>query len=1315
MSRPIEQITWLNLVDTVGPFLAGTVLQQIFPQGLEKIETPRRQRLRSAYEEWQEAIDEADGQLSDIHSAWVRMVFEEALEFDDEVLVSDDDMPIYSPDGHDIEYSPDHVLRSQAGKNLLFVSVYAPGMRLDQPISKDWVAAPIERMKLLCRSQNVRVGLITNGEQWALINAPADNTTGHTIWHARLWWQEPVTFKAFVSLLGMRRFFGPAEDSIDQLLDRSLAEHNEVTDTLGEQVHRAVELLIQSLGRSDDDRNGELLKGIPPAELYNAGLTVMMRLVFLLCAEERELLLLGDPVYDQNYAVSTLRAKLRDDADQHGEEVLERRYDAWSRLLTVFRGVYGGFEHESMRMPAMGGSLFDPDRFAFLEGRTKGTSWKDTAAVPLPIDNRTVMLLLRSLQVLEHRGGARQLSFRGLDVEQIGHVYEGLLEYKVERVSVLTMGLIGSSKVTRPAIGLEDLEALMDAGVSKAAGELVNVTGRSKAALTKALKKETEASDLPPLVHACGGDEDLARRMQPFTALLRTDSWGVPLVYKAGSFAVTLGAGRRESGSHYTPKALTEPIVATSLRPILEAMGNQPTAEQLLALKVCDPAMGSGAFLVEVCRQLGAHVVEAWTRAEAQGNHITIDGAVVDAPGDAEMLSAELADRLVTARRLVTERCLYGVDKNPMAVDLAKLSLWLVTMAKNRPFGFLDHKLKCGDSLVGLTKAQIQAFDWKEQKRDQGPLFEGIQHTLDEANQWRRAIGDFGEFDYSEKQKVYSESENTLKGARIVGDMCIAAFFNGQKDNAREELRKQYRNQVEAWQANPASLSELEGIVEELRAGERPVPPMHWEIEFPEVFERKNPGFDVMVGNPPFLGGTKISTVLGTNYRDWIKSQYPGSGNRMDLVAYFFRRSFSLVRQSGTFGLVATNTIRQGDTRAGGLGWLAKNGAFLYSAIRRKRWPGTAVVIVSVVHGMKGTRSTSVTLDGREVDRLTAYLFDKGTSDEPNAMMVNRGSTHSGIKTYGQGFLFADDDMKANPIDLMHQLLLASKKNKERIKPYLGGKEFNDSPKHSACRFVIDFSGMTFEQAQEWPDLLEILKRKIPLERESAPAAVKASPFWRFWNEREELREWIKDSTRYLVRSETSKYHGLAFLDTSILPSQKLVAFTLKGFSDFTVLQSRSHENWSVFFGSTMKDDPVYTQGDCFETFPFPENWQTDPTLESAGKTYYEFRAELMVRNDEGLTKTYNRFHNPSNREPDILKLRELHAAMDRAVLDAYGWHDIPTDCDFLLDYEVDEETWGNRKKPYRYRWPDAVHDEVLARLLELNQKRFEEEKASNN
>jgi hypothetical protein len=148
--------------------------------------------------------------------------------------------------------------------------------------------------------------------------------------------------------------------------------------------------------------------------------------------------------------------------------------------------------------------------------------------------------------------------------------------------------------------------------------------------------------------------------------------------------------------------------------------------------------------------------------------------------------------------------------------------------------------------------------------------------------------------------------------------------------------------------------------------------------------------------------------------------------------------------------------------------------------------------------------------------------------------------------------------------------------------------------------------------------------------------------------------------------------------------------------------------------GSSLKDDLLYTPSDCFETFPFPRHPDADKALERAGADYYDFRAGLMIRNNEGLTKTYNRFHDPDERDPEIVKLRDLHAAMDRAVLDAYGWTDIHTTCEFILDYDNDEdETDGQpskKKKPWRYRWPDGIRDEVLGRLLELNSERAQVE-----
>lgn len=438
---------WLSLIEISGPFLTVSILDQAFPQGLEAVETPRRQKLRAAYEEWREAVDQKDELLPELHREWVRLVLAEMLEYDQESLIHASNLPGEPPSvssqEHGGMFKPDWIICSPAsGQSRMFLAVVSPDTDFESVQQSDgWAVSLRERMTLLCRAHGVRMGLLTDGERWMLVNAPVGSTSSQASWYARLWFQEPITLKAFQSLLGVRRCFGPAEDTLESLLDESLKHHEEVTDTLGEQVRRAVEVLVQCLDKADDDRDRELLRNISPPELYEAGLTVMMRLVFILCAEERGLLLLGDLLYDQCYAVSTLRGQLTEEADRHGPEVLDRRYDAWARLLAVFRAVYGGIEHENLRMPALGGSLFDPDRFPFLEGRAKETSWLDTSSAPLPIDNRTVLLLLNSLQILEQPGGALLLSYRALDVEQIGHVYEGLLEHTVTRVPRVTLGL----------------------------------------------------------------------------------------------------------------------------------------------------------------------------------------------------------------------------------------------------------------------------------------------------------------------------------------------------------------------------------------------------------------------------------------------------------------------------------------------------------------------------------------------------------------------------------------------------------------------------------------------------------------------------------------------------------------------------------------------------------------------------------------------------------------------------------------------------------------------------------------------------------
>jgi hypothetical protein len=642
---------------------------------------------------------------------------------------------------------PDLVVRnpkggSDEGKPRLLIQVHPGDQELEKPLKlRSWKASPATRMAELLHGTGVRLGLLTNGDQWMLVDAPRGETTGFASWYSSLWLEEQVTLRAFRSLLGVHRFFSvPDGDTLEAMLAESAQNQQDVTDQLGYQVRRAVEVLIQALDRADQDHGRALLADVPETRLYEAALTVMMRLVFLFSAEEKGLSCPENPLYEQHYAVSTLRARLREAADQHGEEVLERRLDAWCRLLSAFRAVHGGIEHADMRIPAYGGHLFDPDRFPFLEGRRGETSWRDTPADPLPVNNRTVLHLLEALQVLQVRvpgGGpaeARRLSFRALDIEQIGHVYEGLLDHTAWRAGEPVLGLAGT-KDKEPEVPLAELERLLAKGEDELVKALKEETGRSPSALKNGLKEAIDGLDADRLQAACGNDEALYRRVKPFAGLLREDTRGYPVVIPTGSIYVTEGTDRRSSGTHYTPRSLTEPIVQYTLEPLVydgPAEGKPKdqwrlkSAADLLDLKVCDMACGSGAFLVQACRYLSERLMEAWDQAEAQAQpgrqaemfgsktgdtryrlRITPYGEASQGNLIEQFVPLELDERVALAQRIVAQRCLYGVDKNPLAVEMAKLSLWLLTLAKDKPFTFLDHAVRCGDSLIGVNARAI--------------------------------------------------------------------------------------------------------------------------------------------------------------------------------------------------------------------------------------------------------------------------------------------------------------------------------------------------------------------------------------------------------------------------------------------------------------------------------------------------------------------------------------------------------------------------------------------------------------------------------
>jgi hypothetical protein len=1180
-----------------------------------------------------------------------------------------------------VRLAPTYALRTVAPKDgepsrLMLVQALAPGEELDTETEVDrssWKTTPSRRFERLLRETKVPIGLIADATSLRLVYAPPQENTG-TLTFPLAAMTEIAGRKilgGFHALLSRERLFtGPREARLPALLEKSRKAQAAVSTALAAQVLESLYELVRGLQSADARMHGELLREVlarQPDHVYQGLLNVLLRLITLLYAEDRGLLPQSD-LFVRNYSLRGLYERLRADHERYAD-TMDGRFGAWHQLLVLFRLVNRGCEHPAMRMPARRGGLFDPERFGFLEGRTL-----ESPQIPLVPDG-TIYRVLDKLLIVD----GERLSYRTLDVEHIGSVYETMMGFRMERASGPSVALKPAKSGGAPTtIDLEKL--LAEPSAKRAAWIKANADQKVDGKAGEALRN---ADSLEALRAA------LDRRIA-HTA--------TPDIVAPGSMVLQPSDERRKSGSHYTPRSLTEPIVRKTFEPIFARLGADATAEQILDLRVCDPAMGSGAFLVEACRQLAQRLKLAWERHRVTPT----------LPPD--------EDLDLFAMRLVAQRCLYGVDKNPVAADLAKLSLWLATLARDHAFTFLDHALKCGDSLVGLDREQLASFHWKAQKQ-LAFVSQAIGKRVDDALALRDKVRSAPDgTDELELRRLNSDAEASTEEVRRIGDLVIAAFFSADSDKKREAARKELEEAARSWLEAGVGAATVKARVDQLCAVG--VAPFHWWLEFPEVFLRANAGFDAFCGNPPFVGGRNLTASAGDQYQSILLALIAESSAAADLVARFFRRAFDLLRTDGCFGLIATKTIRQGDARSTGLRWICTHGGTIYSARTRLKWSGSAAVVVSVVHVARGTLTAPYDLDGRQIDRITAFLFHAGGHEDPKRLLANAGKSFQGSIVLGMGFTFDDTDRKgvASPLADMHRLIAKDPRNAERIFPYIGGEEVNDSPTHAHHRYVINFGEMTEQEARQWPDLMQVVESRVRPARVASAASssfmLKTKETWWLHAHRGgELYRSVAPLARVLAITCSATPHvAFTFLGSRVVYANSLAVISSDVLESFCTLSSRIHESWARFFGSSMKDDLRYTPSDCFETFPFPPNFESNPALEAAGKDYYEFRAELMVRDNEGLTKTYNRFHDPAETSADIARLRELHAAIDRAVLDAYGWSDIPTACQFIPDYFEEDDDGNETPKSLRYRWPDEVRDEVLARLLALNQQRYDEE-----
>ncbi len=1171
-----------------------------------------------------------------------------------------DALTLYVPEGGQI-VRPTLAVRG-ADKPIALLWDLGPervGLPLDKPETKTgpWDYPPSAKLDRLLRHVRIPIGILTNRTVVRLVYAPHGESSGSITFRIAdmaTVGGRPI-LDAFVMLLGATRLYRVApERQLPAILAESRKRQANVTNELAEQVFDALAILLRGF-EAAAERDGRHVLDEAAARgddhLYGGLLTQLLRIVFVLYAEDRGLLPTGHPVYAEHLSVLGLFDELSRDRGLYPDS-MSRRFGAYGRLVALFRAIYLGLAHEELRMPPRHGQLFSPHVYPFLEGwrgdpGSAPTEASARAETRLPtIDDETVLLVLSKLLVLRRQ----RLSYRALDVEQIGSVYEALIGYHVVR-------LAAPAGCLRPSRTWVTAEEILAEPPGTRARWLQGAVGLSRAQADKLAKSLAGAKD-----------EESA------LAALRD---GAVAEAPAGRLVIQPGPERRRTSSHYTPRKLTAPIVEKTLAPLLAAMGADPSSERILSLKVCDPAMGSGAFLVESCRYLADELVKAWTRERRS-----------------ERLSGS-EDATLVARRLVAQRCLYGVDRNPFAVSLAKLSLWLVTLAKDLPFTFLDHALRCGDSLVGLSFEQITAFHWKP-----GTQLELVQKelkdTLGEAIVARQEILELAADPTPGAQKVKElllrDADDALARVRLLGDLVVGAFFSAAKDKDREKERERRLALVLAWlRADGPPPGELVEMQDEIRGR---IPVFHWMAEYPEVFWVRRPDpldgdrvgglawIDAFVGNPPFVGGRRILDELGDSYNEWLEDIHEASKNA-DLSAHFFRRAADLLGDHGTIGLLATNTIAQGDTRATGLQRLLGQGLVIYDATRSMPWPGDAAVAVSVVHLEKGRLASIVgqaMLDGQPVASINSRLRAGAERADPVPLAANAGLSFQGSIVLGMGFVLTPAERDA--------LIERNAHNAKRIFPYIGGEEVNTSPTQAFERYVINFGEMSLEEAERWPELIAIVREKVKPERGRGRRPADREYWWRFWRQRPALDAALAGRTRCLVCAIVSKHLMFSFQPTDRVFSHKLYVFPLEDHARFAVLESRIHVTWAWLLSSTMRDAGInYSATDCFETFPSPPATAL-AALEPIGQTLYDARAAYMVKTQQGLTQIYNLLKDPECHDPDIEALRALHVDMDRAVLAAYGWSDIAV-------------------PPYPMPFPD----EVIDRLFALNEERAKDEK----
>jgi hypothetical protein len=662
----------------------------------------------------------------------------------------------------------------------------------------------------LNEAQSLTWGIFTNGNEWRLYCRDTKPSHFFAI-NFELAIRSLDEFKFFLALFSPAAFARDAQGKcrLDQVRENALATQAELEADLRRRIFTIVEILANGFAAKTENR----ITDADLPRLYESCLIFLYRLLFVLYAEGRSLL----PVepksgkYYRQLSLARLLTPLKN-FTEHDSQTQTRFYRDIQALCLLINGA-DWKANEEFRVPRYNGGLFDPARHPLLD------KWAVSDAVLAEV--------LRQLMFTPEKGGQKFVPFQSVDysdlsVQQLGSIYEGLLEHHFVRER----------------------------------GKLV----------------------------------------------LQTDK-----------------AERKATGTFYTPDYIVKYIVHQTLAPLLQeieerelvkaarAAGRQDNsfANEVLRLTVCDPAMGSGHFLVETILFLADEIVyHPTTKFQA------------------EFVKGESQEQAEIAywRRRVVESCIYGVDLNPLAVELAKLSLWLTTISTDQPLNFFDHHLRCGNSLIGArldqlaslpagkgrprtpgAPAQIQFTFGPDFKNDVGETIRQIHAIEGQASRDVTTV--------KAKEKCWElEILPRLAPYKEIADLWTNAFFDGPL--SEEEYLATARAILIAAHSSASILQEA-AARRHLKELDKPF--FHWELEFPEVFfnedgsAQEHPGFDAVIGNPPYVSALELKKTLSEFEKPYWSTEFRSAAGAYDLYILFLEQAIKLTRRGRVCSLITPN------------------------------------------------------------------------------------------------------------------------------------------------------------------------------------------------------------------------------------------------------------------------------------------------------------------------------------------------------------------------------------------------------------------------